>query len=59
LQWFITQDKHGNARPRPLNHDLTTDEGKKTACKYLEWLGEGLPGMEYKRKADKLVSMHN
>ena len=39
------------------NHslDLTVSGGMGTAIRYLKWLGDNMPGYEYKRKKDVMV----
>lgn len=36
--------------------DLTAEGGMDVAWKYIEWVGQNMPGYDYPRKAPALVS---
>lgn len=35
--------------------DMTTEDGVAIAVRTMEWVGQGMPGLVYSRKADRLV----
>ncbi len=61
LQWYLKHHggengtEPGTKRARPFSGDMTTSNGRALATKYMQWVGDNCPGMEYARKAKNLV----
>jgi hypothetical protein len=54
-QWFIDRDEHGELRPHPYSGDLLAPGGLAVATRFIQWVAQNMPGMEYPRKAPSLV----
>lgn len=56
MQWFCQHDPaSGEPREEPYNIDFTRPGGVDLAARVLQWLADGMPGLDYKRKAPRLV----
>jgi hypothetical protein len=56
MQWFCQHDPaNGAPRDKPYTLDFTQPNGVALAACVLQWLADGMPGLEYQRKALRLV----
>jgi hypothetical protein len=56
MQWFCRHDPAtGLPREEPYSTDFTQPHGAAVAARVLEWLADNMPGLEYQRKAPRLV----
>jgi hypothetical protein len=56
MQWFCRHDPAtGLPREEPYSTDFTQPHGVAVAARVLEWLADNMPGLEYQRKAPRLV----
>ena len=57
LQHFETHDEKGHMRPTRWSTDTTTEVGLANITRYLQWVGQNMPGYDYRRKAKQLVRL--
>lgn len=55
-QYFRENDADGARRPKPYTDDLTSTEGVAVAQRFIEWVGQNMPGYTHSQKAPSLVS---
>jgi hypothetical protein len=46
----------GTSRAKPLDGNLAKENGKDYATRFINWVALNMPGFEYERNAEQLVS---
>ena len=56
-QHFLNHNDKGEERNPPFNPDLSVEGGLDVAVRFIQWLGQNMPGFNYRGKAPGLVSL--